>query len=497
MPTTRSQSRTSRHATTTTTTTATASAATKKARIPCHRRPAKKSKKQPQQAAAAAAKRRKLKLMESIDNGKLRWYDLPSKYKKDVEFALCCRHSKKTKWEKTRLYFRAALQVVTDKERLYREWAFAYPEDLRHDPFLWGDSNLWEEAPQQVKSDRQFMKYVVNIYPHLFWVISQNLKDDETFLQELLEQNVATLTFFPESIFRKFTQFLEIRWIRKYCHNVGNEEPLSLSYAGVQIPNEYWQDLDFVRNTWFAAGGTLHYLLPKCVFDDEEMLLTQAKQYYSHPMRKEGHYCQDPEYHCRLSDRLKADKAFLRSLIEIATPGHVRKLLFEYSPYEKDEELVILLFSKKHNRFCEQMEFWRPKIKSKVKEYERFFQGILWGTHINSGSPLSMLDQGKDSNIIKTNIASFLDFPIGNRFVELMRAKEHFGLKRETLFTGETSREKFFYDTSDNSLFFYSESGEAFEPEEDHYAYGHYSSDEYPEYGSSFDDSFDDRSYDY
>ncbi|KAG7339740.1 hypothetical protein IV203_025420 [Nitzschia inconspicua] len=263
MPTTRSQSRTRRRRRTSTTTASAVVAATKKAREPSLCRPAKKSKKQQQQvAAAAASKRRKhkvedetmashySKLMESIDNGKRYWYDLPPKYKKDVAFALCCRHSKKTKWDTTCLYFHVALQAVTDKERLYREWACVYPQDLHYDSYY-----LWRMAPEQVKSDRQLMKYVVNIHPDLFWVISLNLKDDETFLQELLEQNVTTLSFFYENIFHKFPQFLEIRWIQKYCHNLGNEESSSLSYTGVQIPKQYWEDLDFVRNTWCAAGG--------------------------------------------------------------------------------------------------------------------------------------------------------------------------------------------------------------------------------------------------
>ncbi|KAG7370591.1 hypothetical protein IV203_019161 [Nitzschia inconspicua] len=184
MPTTRSQSKTRRRRRTSTTTASAVVAATKKATEPSPCRPAKKSKKQQQQqaAAAAASKRRKLKvedekmasheskLMDSIDNGKLRWCDLPEKYKKDVEFALCCRHSKKTKWDTTRFYFHEALQAVTDKERLFREWACVYPQDLQH------ESYLWAEVPEQVKSDRKLMKIIVNIHPDLFWVISQNLK---------------------------------------------------------------------------------------------------------------------------------------------------------------------------------------------------------------------------------------------------------------------------------------------------------------------------------
>ncbi|KAG7339739.1 hypothetical protein IV203_025419 [Nitzschia inconspicua] len=100
-----------------------------------------------------------------------------------------------------------------------------------------------------------------------------------------------------------------------------------------------------------------------------------------------------------------------------------------------------------------------------------------------------------------------------------MRAKELFCLKRETLFNRETTRDEFFYVTSGNPLFFYSdESSESFtrdeheenyygyessesstddEFEEDHYWYGHDFSDEYPEYASTGNDSFDDRSYDY
>ncbi|KAG7344522.1 protein of unknown function DUF4116 containing protein [Nitzschia inconspicua] len=413
--------------------------------------------------------------LELIKDGTVCWESLPEKFKSDVEFALASREQ----WVTDDVDFATALEVVTDTERLFREWACVYPEELQYD-----GTYLWGQAPEQIMSDRKLMKDALPISPYAFEYISQSLMDDETFLQEVVKENMLLLGLFSEDIFVKFPNFLTIAWIRGYW-DAGGDDYLFRSYKMKChlcdcIPINRWKDRDFVLNTWFAAGGHMHEHLDRSYYDDEDLILKQAKHFYSHPLRQSiNDYCIDPQYPRRLSPRLKANKAFLRSLIEVSIPEHVIELFeryrvglnddrpretnsddsddeipFEPSPLHHDEELVILLFSKRHSTYSMLMDCWWPTLKRKVEEYERFFHGILCGMHSGSGSLLSMLDQGRDSNIIKKTIASFLDFPIGKSLQELMQVKEHFGIKKELLFNGSEIPPKHVYVTTDPSSFY-------------------------------------------
>ncbi|KAG7362894.1 protein of unknown function DUF4116 containing protein [Nitzschia inconspicua] len=418
-------------------------------------------------------------LLELIKDGTISWESLPENFKSDVEFALCARKcttvesdcdSFSSPLPPHAISFPTVLKAVTDKERLWREWGCIHPEEAHIKGRL-----LWGEAPEQVMSDRRLMMEVIPIAAHVFEYISRSLKDDEAFLQELVKEKPVLLGVFSKDIFLMFPNFLTIEWIRDYWDE-GGDQDLKQSYGMENklqdcIPEQYWQDRDFVLNTWVAGGGPMNEHLHKSYYDDEEFLLTQAKCYYSHPLRHSVFdCCNDQLYPMRLSPRLKADKPFLRSLIELAFPEHMTRLFKPYrygpdglrifqtysddsddevfckpSPLHHDEELVILLFSKEHSTYCELMDFWWPTIKRKVEDYERFFRGILCGTHPRSGSSLSLLDQGKDSNIIKKTIASFLDFPIGKQFRELIQAKEHFGIDKELLFNGEDIPPEYIY----------------------------------------------------
>ncbi|KAG7370581.1 protein of unknown function DUF4116 containing protein [Nitzschia inconspicua] len=451
--------------------------------------------------------------LELIKDGTVCWDSLPEKFKSDVEFALASREQWENGKVETCADFATAFEVVTDKERLFREYACVYPDDFQYDK-----AYLWGQAPEQIMSDRKLMKNALPISPYAFAYISQSLKDDETFLQEVVKNDLLLLGLFSEDIFVKFPNFLAIDWIRGYW-DAGGDDSLMNSHLYDYIPKHYWQDRDFVLNTWFAAGGHMHEHLDKSYYDDEELLLKQARHFYSLPLWQDNSgSCVNPQYRRMLSPRLKVNKSFLRSLIEVAMPEHVIQLFelnddhrreghsdesddeifYEPSPLRNDEELVILLFSKRHFTYSKLMDIWWPKIKRKVEEYERFFHGILCGIYINSGSPLSMLDQGKDSNIIKKTVASFLDFPIGKSLQELIQVKEHFGIKKELLFNGSEIPPKHVYVTTDPYTFYldysYDWSSESDQSESEHSESDHsesyqseFDSDRFESYQSEFD----------
>ena len=91
-----------------------------------------------------------------------------------------------------------------------------------------------------------------------------------------------------------------------------------------------------------------------------------------------------------------------------------------------DHELLLLACAKTpsykpYPSYSHNFYRFKTKLETQLREYERFFKGILCGTTESSGSPLILLNQGLDATIKKT-IASFLDFPQGEALTWLFEA---------------------------------------------------------------------------
>lgn len=386
-------------------------------------------------------------LLEGIQKKMLSWSSLPSVHKKKYDLGLSALTVSNASFDKV-------LDKVTDKVRLWKEWACLNPHDYYVD---------WIDAPEEILSDRELMLAVISKDASVIQYIGDALKHDLDFLESALEHNIECLGEIPHNVFRRFPFIMTVERIgefKKSAEKLTNEKN-DFSEAGKahnirsRVPDEYWSDRAFVLN-WLRLGYDLHPRFSSLFQDDLEIVEVHAKNFtdwdfYIYP---QGLF----------SDEFLSDKESLRRLLEIAPPDPIMDLV-KTNPLYCDFELMLFASYKypsyrpyASDALSRQFNF-HTKIRSKLGDYERFFKGILCGTAAGSGSSLVLLDQGSDLSI-KHRIASFLDFPMGETLVWLKQAAINLGIQGPYARSANEIRRDLFGDSSNSNLDEFSESSE-------------------------------------
>jgi hypothetical protein len=370
---------------------------------------------------------------KAVSDGSMKWKDMPTKYKKDTDLALAALE-RELGGKGTKTSLSVVLKKVTDKEKLWLEWACVHPECL-------DNAAIWRSAPQSVTLNREVMRKVVTMDRRVYEYLDPVFKDDVDFLTSILNGNINVMHEIRTETFRRFPSLLNKNFISKIM-KIERNRNWSSSDAEfyTKIPTEMWNDRDFFLNQWIRGGGSLSGARTDFL-DDEEIVLTHARCFYTsderRPDRKLNYsgFSDSPlNQYKSLSYRLRSDRAFLEELVKVA-PVCCAMVAVKNSPFRDDDDLKMIAcsvdkFAYLYDYSHDEIQHFHRNLRKKIKEYNGFFVGILCGMKSNSGSSLALLDQGSDANIKRT-IASFLDFPLGKNLVHLLRAGRHLGFVRD------------------------------------------------------------------
>ena len=357
-------------------------------------------------------------LKKGLEQGLFGWERLPRKHKKNVELALCAK-KKDT--------FGTMVNAVTDKAKLWTEWACKEPEVVLIDQARW-QSNIspvarrrqWQSAPESIMSNRELMLETIKLDFVVIKFIHQSLAEDLDFLTDALEKNILGLAYLPQDSVTRFPEIISLDRINKYHAVEGQKDKKALRLL---VPHQHWADRSFVIG-WLTSGLDLHNGLPDKYIDDKELILLHARHFFKG--EKLGHNHSDWTYPSHLfSDTLRRDKDFIRHLLRLAPAEPVMDLTKRVDLYNDFELQMVACaetrYFEPYHRYTHRYQAFITKLENQLEEYEGFFKGILCGTTEGSGSSLVLLNQGPDANIKKV-IASFLDFPKGESLTMLFQA---------------------------------------------------------------------------
>lgn len=358
-------------------------------------------------------------LKEGVRKGLFRWTLLPKEYQKDIKFASLALRSEMGS-------FLAIVRCLglKDKVKLWTKWACEKPHTVPH--------HNWHHAPHKIKSDRALMLSTIVKAPFVMYFISDSLITDIDFLNSVLERNILALAYLPAGPLVRRRSIISMERVLKFIRdeNCGTTEANLLKD---QVPAPLWSDRNLVVK-WVSAGYDLHSNIPAKFHGDEELLLTHAKHF---SWDKEGRYSYSYPTGF-ITQELRSNKDFLLQLLRFAPA----RFVIDSFSYDLRQDAEVCLFacsqqwSRPHMNFYNAPVFnpypyeidWRHQWARQLREYERFFKGIVCGGVANSGSPLTILDLGPDANI-KKNIASFLDFPKGEQLTWLFQVGINMGIE--------------------------------------------------------------------
>ena len=166
-------------------------------------------------------------LKKGIRMGWLQWRRLPLKCRKDVEFALCAL-------SKGMGGFWEAEKEVEDKVKLWREWACEDPYRVSK----YQNRNVfgWNEAPQEVLSDQELMWKVTEMAEGVVSYVHESLMSDLFFLTTMLELNILSLAYLPESSLSKFPSLMSLDRINEYIHTNTVNVFQQYMLRGIRLP---------------------------------------------------------------------------------------------------------------------------------------------------------------------------------------------------------------------------------------------------------------------
>ena len=352
----------------------------------------------------------KKNFIQQIKAKRFRWKSLPLKYKRDVDFALAAVHHQHQ--ELGGADIDAMLQVVVDTDRLWREALCKFPR-------IYSRFSL-PALPQTIRQDGDIMLSMILQYPRMTENLHPSLEEDYEYVQKLIQAKMEVLLFFNPSTYEKHPSIIDFELLGKIAEE---QTPYSIWKLTTKIHSRQWQDRGFVLK-WVSAVGILHETIPDKFLNDEQ-IITRCLQ------STNFHGYENCSSFSGVSLRLRSDIDFLYKVVRLVDSYSNIEGIFSTLPEETSTNFRLTLARcAKHKDFAREvatrknlsLKEFHNELLEKYIQYIVFVRGFLCGATQGSGSPLVLLDSHVE---IKRMIASYLDFPLGERLRHLIEAKKN------------------------------------------------------------------------